>query len=390
MKTQTKKKLEDYRAGGYKQQFEYKSFSPSPINLEWSWEDAGLNVLLEKASRVLSELNAYTMIVPNVDQFIYMHIAKEANTSSKIEGTKTEIDEVMLPESAVLSENKDDWKEVHNYIEAMRVAISKLNQFPLSMRLIKDIHRILLSGVRGKNKNPGEIRWSQNWIGGNSLKDAHFIPPHWEEVPDLLSDLEMFWHNENIYVPHLIKCAISHYQFETIHPFCDGNGRIGRLLIPLYLISFGIMQKPSLYMSAYFERDKNTYYAVLDNVRKKNDLIGWCKYFLSVLIETAEDGKKTFIQIKELEDRVNVITKQMQKRCANAQTLIAYMYQNPLISVSKAGEILHVSLPTARGLIRAMEEKGLLEQYTKKSHAPIFVFAPYMIIFNSPVVPSVS
>lgn len=390
MKTQTKKKLEDYRAGGYKQQFEYKSFSPSPINLEWSWEDAGLNVLLEKASRVLSELNAYTMIVPNVDQFIYMHIAKEANTSSKIEGTKTEIDEVMLPESAVLSENKDDWKEVHNYIEAMRVAISKLNQFPLSMRLIKDIHRILLSGVRGKNKNPGEIRWSQNWIGGNSLKDAHFIPPHWEEVPDLLSDLEMFWHNENIYVPHLIKCAISHYQFETIHPFCDGNGRIGRLLIPLYLISFGIMQKPSLYMSAYFERDKNTYYAVLDNVRKKNDLIGWCKYFLSVLIETAEDGKKTFIQIKELEDRVNVITKQMQKRCVNAQTLIAYMYQNPLISVSKAGEILHVSLPTARGLIRAMEEKGLLEQYTKKSHAPIFVFAPYMNIFNSPVVPSVS
>lgn len=390
MSTKMKKKLEDFRAGGYKQQEEYKSFSPSLVNLEWSWEDASLNVLLEKASRVLSELNAYTLIVPNVDQFIYMHVAKEANTSSKIEGTKTEIDEVMLPESAVLSENKDDWKEVHNYIEAMRFAIVQLDKYPLSMRLIKEIHRILLSGVRGKNKNPGEIRWSQNWIGGNTLKDAHYIPPHWEDVQDLLSDLEFFWHNRNIAVPHLIKCAISHYQFETIHPFCDGNGRIGRLLIPLYLISFGVLQKPSLYMSAYFENDKTSYYAALDNVRKNNDLMGWCKYFLTILIQTAEDGKKTFIQIKELEDSVNEITKQMQKRCANAQTLIAYMYQNPLISVSKAKEILNVSLPTARGLIHTMEEKGLLEQYTKKSHSQIYVFAPYMKIFNAPITPSAS
>ena len=374
-------KLEDFQAGYWRTQFQYKSFLPSFINHEWVWEDGEINVLLEKATRSLSELNAYTQIVPDVDLFIKMHVAKEANTSSKIEGTKTEMDDIVLPKSVVLPEKHDDWQEVRNYVHAMEQAIDELDRLPLSIRLIKSIHATLLSGVRGEHKQPGEIRESQNWIGGSNPGNAHFVPPHQDDLAELLSDLEKFWHNETIFVPHLIKCAITHYQFETIHPFCDGNGRIGRLLIPLYLISFKILDKPSLYMSAYLEKNRNEYYEALDNVRGQNDLLGWCKFFLNMLTQTAEGGKQTFQKIKLLNDEMTNLAMGMQKRGSNALTLIKYLYEHPIVSIRDVSNKLNITYPPANQLVQDLVEKSVLAPYQKQSNAQLYIFSKYMDIF---------
>ncbi len=237
--------INTFHAGSYEQEYEYKTFLPTAINKEWQVDPQTLT-LLEEATLLLGELNAYSQLIPDVDFFIRMHITKEATTSSRIEGTQTNFDEALVNESDVDPEKRLDWQEVQNYIKATNYAIQQLPTLPLSNRLIKETHAVLLQGVRGKHKFPGDFRTSQNWIGIN-LKHATFIPPHHDHVPDLMSDLEQFMHNEAIHVPHLIKIAIIHYQFETIHPFLDGNGRLGRLLIVLYLVSFGLLHKPALY-----------------------------------------------------------------------------------------------------------------------------------------------
>jgi len=374
-------KFEEFKAGVYRQQYQYKDFLPAKINHEWSWDDPRINVLLEKATKSLGELNAFTLIVPDVDLFIRMHIIKEANTSSRIEGTKTEMDEVLLDEKEIRPERRDDWHEVQNYVRAMNTAIEELESLPLSLRLLRQTHAILMEGVRGKRKTPGEFRRSQNWIGGASLADAVFIPPHHNDLPELLGDLEVFWHNENIQVPHLIRVALSHYQFETIHPFLDGNGRIGRLLITLYLVSHGLLAKPSLYLSAHLEKHRTAYYDALSRVREANDLGHWCRFFLQAVIETAENGKETFRRILSLRQEVDRKVVTLGRRAENARKLIIHLYRYPAVSVNEVMKLQNINKNPARDLIAALVDIGVLEEITGYRRNRIFVFKQYLDIF---------
>ncbi len=374
--------LTNYISGELRQEYQYKSFVPSMINHTFTWDDPQINTLLEDATRALGELNAFTMIVPNVDIFIQMHITKEANTSSKIEGTKTEIDEVLLAKDQINPEKRDDWQEVRNYIDAMNSALDELNRLPISNRLIKHIHAILLNSVRGETKQPGEFRKSQNWIGGANLATAYFVPPHHELVLDLMSDLEKFLHNEEIYVPHLIKIAIAHYQFETIHPFLDGNGRIGRLLIPLYLVSNGLLNKPSLYLSDFIERNKSLYYESLTFVRTQNNLNGWLKFFLTAVIETAKSGVDTFKQILTLKQELDLVIVSFGKKSQNAKALIDFLYQQPIISSADIIEPLGISKPTANLLLSDFVEKGILVEVTGLQRNKLYNFERYLRIFS--------
>lgn len=375
-------RFEDFKGGVWKQQYQYKSFLPTPVNQEWSWEDPRLNVLLENATRALGELNAYTRIVPDVDLFIQMHIRKEANTSSRIEGTKTEIEDDVLSAEEVAPEKRDDWLEVQNYVEAMNTAVKALETLPLSLRLLRDTHAVLLSGSRGEHKTPGEFRTSQNWIGGTSPADAAFVPPVHTDMPDLLTDLEAFWHNPNVQVPHLIRVAISHYQFETIHPFQDGNGRIGRLMIPLYLISNKLLDKPSLYLSAHFEKFRNEYYDALSRVRVSNDMGGWCRFFLQAIVDTATNGRCTFEKILALRNDLDAKVVTLGRRAENAQRLIRHLYGSPAVTVSMTETILGINNNPARDLVATLVTMGALTEITGFKRNRLFIFKRYLDIFK--------
>ncbi|MBV1883880.1 MAG: Fic family protein [Pseudomonadales bacterium] len=375
-------KFEDFKAGDWVQQYQYKSFSPITVNREWSWQNPQINTLLERASRALAELDAFTLIVPDVDLFIQMHITKEAKTSSSIEGTQTQMDEAVLAVEQLAPEKRDDWGEVQNYIQAINEAIGELERLPLSNRLLKQTHAILMQGVRGENKSPGDFRASQNWIGGSSLADASFIPPHQDEVIALMSDLELFWHNEGIHVPELIRIAISHYQFETIHPFLDGNGRIGRLLITLYLVNKNLLRKPSLYLSDFFERNRASYYDALTKVRESNDISHWVRFFLSAVIETADKGKTTFTEILELRQEMDTLILAYGRRAENAQRLINRLYSRPAITMNEAVELLGISHQSASSLFRRMTDEGILLEITGYQRNRLFIFDRYLRLFN--------
>jgi Fic family protein len=376
-------KLEQFKAGAWKKQYQYRSFAPAPVNQVWTWEDPTINTLLEQANRALGELNAYSLIVPDIDLFIQMHVLKEAQTSSRIEGTQTGIDEALLSEEQIQPEKRDDWREVRNYIDAVNQAIGELSTLPLSNRMLRQAHAILMRGVRGEHKQPGEFRSSQNWIGGSSLTDAVFIPPHPNEVPDLMGDLEKFWHNESIAVPHLIRIAISHYQFETIHPFADGNGRIGRLLIPLYLVSHGLLAKPSLYLSDFFERNRASYYDALMGVRISNDLNHWVRFFLTGMAETAAKGRDVFGKILVLRTEVERAILALGKRVPNARAALNLLYRKPIITATELGQALAVSGPTAQSLVRDLQKLGVLVEISGQARGRVYAFDRYLSLFLS-------
>lgn len=368
-------KLERHHTG-------YTFFHPSFINDQWKWEDETLNLLLEKAAIKLGELNAYAKLVPSIDLFIQLHVTKEAVVSSRIEGTQTNIDEALMEEDEILPERRNDWQEVNNYIKALNRAIEELEKLPISSRLLKQTHKTLLSNVRGEHKLPGEFRNSQNWIGGNTLIDAVFIPPHHDLLPELMADLEKFLHNDDINVPALIKIGIAHYQFETIHPFLDGNGRIGRLLITLFLVDQKILQKPLLYLSAFFEKNKGLYYDNLTFVRTKNDMTQWLKYFLAGVSETSENATQTLSAIIELKARLEgSIPITFGKRAANASKLLKELFKKPVIHVNQAQKALDVSYKSANDLINDFVQNGILKEMTGQSRNRVFMFEEYLNLF---------
>ncbi len=375
--------IRNFKAGTQKKQYGYSSFSPSHVNHEWLISDAKTSKLLSDADRKLGELNAFSMLIPDVDFFIKMHITKEATQSSRIEGTQTSIEEALQEEEYIAPEKKDDWQEVNNYIEAMNYAIAQLEKLPISNRLLKLAHGKLLQGVRGKHKLPGEFRTSQNWIGGSSLKDAAFIPPHNDEIADLMSDLEKFLNNEELHVPPLIRIAIAHYQFETIHPFLDGNGRLGRLLITLYLVSSKVLTKPALYLSDFFERNRSHYYDKLTLVRTKDDMAQWLIFFLVGVLETAGNSIGVFnaiIKLRQDVEEKKIVT--LGKRIPLAMELIKYLYSKPIVGSNDIAQALEVNISTAHRLLQDFEKLDILKEQTGYKRNRVFVFEEYVNLFK--------
>ena len=374
--------IKDFKSGSLKQGYKYQYFMPEKINHDFSWEDTSINTLLEKASFHLGALNSFSSLVPDADMFIIMHIFKEAVISNRIEGTRTNIEEALNEQDNLDPEKRNDWQEVHNYVKAMNNAIQELENLPLSNRLIKNTHKILLSTGRGEHKSPGEFRISQNWIGGTTLSDAVFIPPAHEELPELLSDLELFLNNTNINIPHLIRIAIAHYQFETIHPFLDGNERIGRLLISLYLVHSKVLQKPLLYLSDFFEKNKTLYYDNLTFVRTKNDMSQWIKYFLEGVSQTAENSAQTLKKIIELKtDLEKNKLLSLGKRTKTANEFLYFLFHSPVITSTALQKEMKITAKTANSLIDAFIGLNILKERTGYSRNRIFVFDKYVELF---------
>ncbi len=374
--------LQDFISGKYVKQIEYKSFSPEKIYHAWIISSPEINKLLAEANRLIGELNAFSQIIPEVDFFISMHILKEATTSSRIEGTKTNMEEALISEEDIKIEKRDDWSEVQNYIKAINTSIAALDKLPISNRLLRNTHKILLKGVRGKHKVPGEFRTSQNWIGV-TLKDAVFIPPHHSEIQGLMSDLEKFINDNEYPIPHLIKIAIAHYQFETIHPFLDGNGRLGRLLITLYLVSNKVLRKPSLYLSDFFEKNKTYYYDNLMTARVNSNLIQWVKFFLVGVIETSKESIQVFKDIIALKNNIELEKlPKLRSKIENGHLLLKHLYQVPITDSKFISAYLQISPSTANRLISQFIELGILTELTGYKRNRKYIFKDYFNIFK--------
>jgi len=388
LKTRKELRVLENRAGYFKTNLSgdmaYQSFVPAPLppTPPVDLGSEGLNLLIQ-ANRQLALLEGLAARIPNMDLFVSMYVRKEALLSSQIEGTQATLDDVLDP---LLDENANrNVADVINYIKASEFAIKRLQELPLCNRLIKETHAVLMEGVRGQEKNPGEFRYSQNWIGGqgSTLKNARYIPPNPEDMKEAISDLEKYMNAEDSLDP-LVRAALIHYQFETIHPFLDGNGRVGRLLITLFLMEKKILTAPALYISYFLKRNRIEYYDRMTEVRRKGNYEQWITFFLQAVMESAEDAVHTIDQLTVLHDKnMTLLTEGITKRQSDTlKKLFAYLEANPIIEVTKTSQALNMAYNTIARAVAVLAEKGILAQSEKAGKTRIYSYSEYLDILR--------
>lgn len=374
------------RAGYYKTnlsgEMAYPSFMPNALPpdppIEMSEE---MIRLLVKANSELAVLESVATRIPNVDLFVSMYIRKEALMSSQIEGTQATLEDVLDP--MIDANTNRNVADVVNYIKATEFAVKKLSELPLCNRLIKETHKVLMSGVRGQEKNPGEFRYSQNWIGGqgSTLKNARYIPPSPEDMIDAMSDLEKYM-NASDDLDVLVRVALIHYQFETIHPFLDGNGRVGRLLITLFLMEKNVLTTPALYISYFLKKNRVEYYDRMTEVRTKGNYEQWIKFFLQALLESAEDAITAIDELATLHDKNVKRISNMGRAAKNTMLVFKYMESHPIIEIQKTSEALGIAYNTASGAVNRLLDAGILIQTTNANRNRTFSYEEYLAILR--------
>lgn len=374
------------RAGRYVRQVTgYRAFIPAPLLPRPDLRLEGtLQSSLSDASLALGRLDGSVLTLPNPELFVFMYVRKEAVLSSQIEGTQSSLQDVLAAEARILSpERPSDVREVINYVNAMNHGLERLAELPVSVRLIREIHARLLEGVRGSRLTPGELRRSQNWIGpgGCTLNEATFVPPPPDVVPEALSDLERFLHQQDD-LPLLVKVALAHAQFETIHPFLDGNGRIGRLLITFLLCERGALHKPVLYLSHHFKRHRQTYYDRLQGVRDAGDWEGWLEFFLRGVIEVSAQAAETAHRILSLRETLrDRIVQHLSGAAGNGLKVLEHLFQRPIISVNEVKSLTGTSYPAANQLVQRLVEQGVVRELTGHARNRRFRFDEYVALF---------
>ena len=358
----------------------YKSFRPAPLPPEINI-DQEMAAALADAARALATLDTLSAYIPNMNLFVSMYVRKEALMSSQIEGAQATLEDVLDP---LIEQNANqNVADVINYIKATEYALERLHTLPLCNRLIKETHAVLMAGVRGQEKSPGEFRTSQNWIGaaGSTLKTARYIPPMPEDMIEAMSDLEKYINSDDA-LDVLIQAALLHYQFETIHPFLDGNGRIGRLLITLFLMEKKALSTPALYISYYLKKNRIEYYDRMSEVRNKDNYEQWIKFFLLAIKESAEDAVQTIHALNDLHEKNVEIIQRMGRAAKTAQMLFAYLEQNPIIDIKKTAADLDLSFSTVSGAVKRLVDAGILVQTNNASRNRVFAYAAYLEILR--------
>ena len=340
-----------------------------------------MNSLIEKAMAALGRLDGISSILPNPDLFLYMFVRKEAVLSSQIEGTQSSLTELLEFENLKrTSSSIDDVKEVSNYVKAMDYGVKRIKELPVSSRLLREMHKILVKGTRGGQKSPGDFRKSQNWIGGSKPANARFVPPPHQEVLNCMSDLEKFLNDPNNTMPIIIKAGLAHVQFETIHPFLDGNGRIGRILITLILLSEKILEKPLLYLSLFFKEHRDEYYDSLSKVRTDGDWEGWIKFYLRGIYEVSREAAKSAKSIINLKAKHSTLLVNLGKASDSALKLLDLLYNNPIQTVGSVSKSLKLSAPSSRKAINNLVSLGILKENTGKKRDREYWYEEYLSI----------
>lgn len=375
------------RAGVYVRQSEgYRAFEPKPLPPDPQLDiDGTLQALLSRADRELGRLDGSIQTLPHPDLFVFMYVRKEAVLSSQIEGTQSSLQDVLAAEAKLLESRKtDDALEVIRHIRAMNHGLARLNDLPVSIRLIREIHSELLSDGRGSRLEPGELRRSQNWFGpaGCTLTEATYVPPPPHRITDCLGQLETFLHADDA-LPALLKIGLAHAQFETIHPFLDGNGRVGRLLITFLLCEREILRQPVLYLSHYFKRNRQEYYEHLQAVRDSGEWEQWLRFFLQGVIEVSAEATETARRILLLrEEHRGAITESLGRVAGNGHRVLEYLFDHPIVSVNEVRDLIGTTYPAANDLVAKMEGVGVLQEITGQARHRRYRYGPYVALFQ--------